>query len=168
MLMLGFLKRPLVLGVTLGTAPLTAASAQTSPAPLPNVVHPSFVRDTATARRDRTGHFLFDATVNDVPLRVMFDTGATNVSLRAEDAESIGIDVDALHYVQTVRTAHGTTQVAPVLIRTLTIGDITRQNVPAFVAKPGDLNANLLGQSFLSRLAGYRLDGEELVLEGQR
>ncbi len=166
--MLEYLKRPVIIGAILGTAAVTAVDAQTSPAPMPHIIHPSFVGQTATARRDRAGHFLFDATVNDVPLQLIFDTGATLVSLRAEDAEGVGIDLSTLRYVQTVRTAHGTTQAAPVMIRTLTIGDITRQNVPAIVAKPGDLNSSLLGQSFLSRLAGYRLDGEELVLEGER
>jgi aspartyl protease family protein len=48
----------------------------------------------------------------------------------------------------------------------MTFGSITRENIPALVVEPGKLAINLLGQTFLSRLAGFQLRGQQLVLEG--
>ncbi len=97
---------------------------------------------------------------------MVFDTGASEVSLRAEDAAKMGIAASGLAYSIAVNTANGKTEYAPVMIATLTIGNITRRNVAALVSKPGSLNVNLLGQSFLSRLAGFKLEGEQLILQG--
>ena len=97
---------------------------------------------------------------------MVFDTGASEVSLRAEDAAKMGIAASGLAYSVTVNTANGKTEVAPVTIATLTVGNITRRNVAALVSKPGSLHVNLLGQSFLSRLAGFKLEGEQLILQG--
>ncbi len=120
----------------------------------------------AAAARARDGHFYFDGQVNGAPLHMMFDTGATMVVLRAEEAAGLGIDPSTLSYSQGVRTANGRTQVAAVLLPRLTVGGITRLNVPAAVARAGQLSINLLGQSFLARLPGYRQDGDRLVLLG--
>jgi aspartyl protease family protein len=120
-----------------------------------------------TASRDPGGHFSFRATANGKPIRIMFDTGASSVVLRAEDAASIGIRADELSYSVNVRTANGVTQAAPVTLRTLEIGGIREENVRAMVAKPGQLFENLLGMSFLERLSSYEVRGDQLVLRGR-
>ncbi len=137
---------------------------------LPQVVYPDArgTSDQAVTRRERTGHFVFEATVNGAALPMMFDTGATMVVLRAEDAARLGLDPDALRYTALASTANGKADVAPVMIKAITIGGITRRNVPALVSRPGSLPFNLLGQSFLTRLAGYKLEGEKLILDGGR
>ena len=50
-------------------------------------------------------------------------------------------------------------------LATLRVGDIVRRNVQAIVLRPGKLSVNLLGQSFMSRLKGYRFEDGELVLQ---
>ena len=135
-------------------------------APMPNIVVPSTYRNVATAQRRPSGGFIFDTQVNGVTLPMLFDTGASVVGLRAEDAGQLGFDVEGLHFTGRASTANGVAEVAPVMLNRLTVGDITRYQVLAFVAKPGSLKFNLLGQSFLSRLAGYRLNGDQLVLQG--
>ncbi len=141
-----------------------AAHGQT----LPSVIRPSrdWRHDEAVSRRARYGVFHFDATVNGTALPMLFDTGASRVVLRAEDAARAGIDVAALDFSLTMSTANGKAKFAPVTVRTLTVGEITRSNVPAAVAEAGKLSSNLLGQSFLARLSGYRMDGDRLVLLG--
>ena len=134
--------------------------------PMPQVIYPDGSASHAMARRDARGTFVLQAEVNGSALPMLFDTGASFVCLRAEDAERVGIDVDALSYSGRVSTAHGQTEVAPVMIRVLTVGGITRHNVPAIVSKRGELADNLLGQSFMSRLAGYKLQGDRLILQG--
>lgn len=135
---------------------------------MPVVIHPSAQSGTyeTSTRRAKDGHFYFDTVSNGVPLQMVFDTGASEVSLRAEDAAKMGIAASGLTYSIIVNTANGKAEVAPVTIATLTIGNITRRNVAALVSKPGSLHVNLLGQSFLSRLAGFKLEGEQLILQG--
>ena len=98
---------------------------------------------------------------------MVFDTGASLVALREEDASRAGIDLDTLNYSVRVKTANGTAFVAPIVIATLNVGSITRTNVRALVAKRGALTVNLLGQSFLKTMAGYAMDGDRLVLRGE-
>ena len=53
--------------------------------------------DTVSSTRNN-GHFFFDTVVNGVDVPMMFDTGAHWVSLRAEDAAKVGINVSSLNY----------------------------------------------------------------------
>ena len=144
-------------------APAAPSHAQ-APA-LPAVIHPSPRPDPGEAVNvARDGHFYLDAVANGARLRMLFDTGATRVVIRAEDAPRLGIDPARLDYRLQTRTANGTGRAAPVILSTLTVGSITRRDVPAIVAHPGQLAENLLGQSFLARLPGYRQNGNQLVL----
>jgi clan AA aspartic protease (TIGR02281 family) len=124
--------------------------------------------DEAVAHRGRNGHFVFDAEVDGFDISLMFDTGASLVTLREEDAASVGINVRTLNYSVRVRTANGLSEAAPVVIGVMKVGGIIRRNVPALVARRGKLPVNLLGQSFLGRVAGYNMDGDQLVLRGDR
>ena len=139
--------------------PVAAAPVRPPPPPVPK-------SGEASARRAPNGHFYFDTAVNGVTARMMFDTGASYVALRWEDAGRLGIPVSSLEFTGRVLTANGSTEVAPVMLDTVRIGDIVRRNVPALVSRPGKLNVNLLGQTFMSRLKGYRFEGNELVLQG--
>jgi aspartyl protease family protein len=120
-----------------------------------------------TTSRDSGGHYSFNALANGRPIRIMFDTGASAVVLKAEDAAAIGIRESELSYSVNVRTANGVTQAAPITLRTLEIGGIREDNVRAMVARPGQLFENLLGMSFLERLSSYEVRGDQLVLRGR-
>ena len=52
------------------------------------------------------------------------------------------------------------------VLRTLSLGPISLQDVEALVAKPGSLKENLLGMSFLSRLRSYEFTSDFLMLRG--
>jgi aspartyl protease family protein len=84
--------------------------------------------------------------------------------LRNEDAKRIGLDVEKLDYSVPVSTANGRTMSAAATIDALTIGNITQRRVRALVGRPGALQENLLGMSFLSQLKGYAVEGNRLVL----
>ncbi|MGD0430828.1 MAG: TIGR02281 family clan AA aspartic protease, partial [Acetobacteraceae bacterium] len=120
-----------------------------------------------TAVRGKDGSFAFDAVVNGAHVPMLFDTGASVVALRAEDAERFGIAVNNLNYTAKVKTANGTADVAPIVIDTMTIGNITQRRVVGYVAREGMLAKNLLGQTFLARLSGYNVENNQLVLKGQ-
>jgi aspartyl protease family protein len=118
----------------------------------------------AIAVRRPDGHFVFDMRANGLTLRFLFDTGASSVVLRAEDAARIGFDPKTLDYRVNVQTANGRTVAAPVVIDALSVGGITQRRVRALVARPGVLHENLLGQSFLQHLSGYSVERNRLVL----
>src|SRR5438046_9405295 len=49
-------------------------------------------RQSATLAADPRGHFFAEASVNDVPMRFVVDTGASVVVLSAADASRLGVD----------------------------------------------------------------------------
>jgi len=114
--------------------------------------------------RAGNGHFIFEGITNGAALRYMFDTGASSVVLTHESAQRIGINPASLSYSVDVSTANGRTSAAPVTIDALSVGNITLRNVRALAARPGALQENLLGMSFLSRLRSYSVEGSRLVM----
>jgi aspartyl protease family protein len=119
------------------------------------------------AARRMDGSFLVRGEVNGRETRFIFDTGASTVVLRAENAASLGIDPERLNYSIPVSTANGAALAAPVVIESLTVGTITERNVRALVARTGVLHANLLGMSFLERLGSYEVRGNRLILRAK-
>jgi aspartyl protease family protein len=125
----------------------------------PRVVSPGTV-----ALRAGTGrHFRAVAEVNGQRVQFMVDTGASDVALTKDDARRIGIDLDRLTYSQPYRTANGTSFGAPVRIDRIRIGDIVVDDVAGSVAS-GELGQSLLGMSFLRRLSGFEVRGDEMIL----
>jgi clan AA aspartic protease (TIGR02281 family) len=118
----------------------------------------------STARSN--GNFFFQTEVNGTAMPMMFDTGARWVALRAEDAERAGINISSLNFSVHTMTANGIGSAAPVVIRVMKVGNITRTNIPAIVMRPGTLAFNLLGQSFMSTMAGFSTEGDRLTLRG--
>jgi aspartyl protease family protein len=104
-------------------------------------------------KRADEAHFSIAGSVNKQNTEFMHDTAQRLGLLTGEDA-----------YTQTVSTANGMTKVAPIRIDELRIGSIILQDVKASVAQPGELDVNLLGMSFLSRLKGYAVEADQLTL----
>ncbi len=122
---------------------------------------------TAEVVRRRDGHYLVDMQANGKKLSFVFDTGASTVVLRAEDAGKLGIDVSKLNYTLPIATANGVSRAAEITIDRLSAGTISQQRVRALVARPGTLNENLLGMSFLEKLAFYGVENDRLVMRGK-
>ena len=114
-------------------------------------------------RAHRDGHFYIDSRVNGQDVRFLVDTGASVVALSPDDAERIGFDRTRLNYSQRLHTAGGIVRAAPVVIRTLELGDIRLTNVRA-VVNGERLPHSLLGISALERLSGYEVRGGTLTL----
>jgi aspartyl protease family protein len=113
------------------------------------------------------GQFIVAARVNNAPTSFLFDTGASTVVLRAEDARTMGVDVANLDYDVDVTTANGATRAAEAVLDRVAIGPIVVRNVHALIARPGSLNENLLGANFLDRLQSYSVERGRLVLKGR-
>lgn len=117
-------------------------------------------------RRRLGGQFGARLNVNDTPVTMLVDTGASTIVLKPADAEKAGIDVGRLAYTVPVDTANGTTFAAPVRLKSISIGPIEVRDVEALVARPGNLKESLLGMTFLKRLRSYEFSGEYLTLRG--
>jgi aspartyl protease family protein len=117
-------------------------------------------------RRQSDGHFSARADVNGRTIKLLVDTGASTVVLKATDAEKAGIDVGSLSFSVAVDTANGVAYAAPVRLRTVGVGPIAVGDVEALVAKPGSLKESLLGMSFLKRLRSYEFSGDFLTIRG--
>jgi aspartyl protease family protein len=120
---------------------------------------------TAMAARSRDGHFRVRAAVNGASIRFVVDTGATSVVLTERDAQTAGIDISSLSYDARISTANGMSTAAPILLEDIAVGDITVRRVQALVARPGQLETSLLGNSFLGRLATLTIEGDRLTLK---
>lgn len=122
--------------------------------------------EVSVARRG-DGSFVFGAKANGRDLRFIFDTGASLVVLTHESATRIGIDPKSLSFTAPVATANGRTLAAAVTLDTVSVGPIEARRVRALVAQPGALHENLLGMSFLDRLASFEVRDGRLYLRGR-
>ena len=114
------------------------------------------------------GNFVVRATANGVALPFVFDTGASSVVVRAEDAAKIGVVVHDPDYSIPISTANGSAMAADAAIDRLAVGHIILRHVPALVTKAGVLRENLLGMSFLEKLESYTVSGDRLIFKGRR
>ena len=120
-----------------------------------------------TIARRMDGTFVVSGRANGRDLRFIFDTGASTVVLSAESAQALGFSAATLAYTVPVATANGRTMAAPVTLDSVSVGSITERRVRALVARPGVLRDNLLGMTFLERLASYEVRGNRLILRGR-
>jgi aspartyl protease family protein len=120
-----------------------------------------------TVSRGTDGQFHFSTKANGREMRMMFDTGASSVVLTYEDARAMGLSLADADFSINVRTANGIARSAPITLRSLEIGGIREENVRAMVAQPGRLSENLLGMTFMERLASYEVRGDQLTLRAR-
>ena len=113
------------------------------------------------------GEFVIAAKVNNAPASFLFDTGASTVVIRAQDARKIGVDTASLDYDVRVTTANGSAMAAETRLDQIAVGPIVVHNVRALIARPGALAENLLGMSFLERLQSYSVERGKLVLKAR-
>jgi aspartyl protease family protein len=118
-------------------------------------------RSSVTLQADGRGHYYVQGQINGGAVRMLVDTGATNIALPASDAVRLGIDYKRGR-IGYVNTANGTVPVYVVKLNTVKVGDIEMNQVEAAVSENG-LSTILLGMSFLNRTE-MRRDGEQMVL----
>ncbi len=116
-------------------------------------------------RGNGRGHFIVTARINNQPVKVLVDTGASAVALSHEDARRAGIHTFALKYTMPVSTANGVVRAAPVTLRRVEVNGVVVRNVKGWVMPRGAMRGTLLGMSFLSRLSMFKVDHGKLVLK---
>jgi len=95
--------------------------------------------------------------INNVPVEMIVDTGASLVSIPVKVAEKLKVACDAkvpLH------TANGTTLACMGTVRSLQIGSLLLHNIEVLVLPNDESSLVLLGGSALKRLKVVQLNGE--------
>ncbi|WP_375690268.1 TIGR02281 family clan AA aspartic protease [Pseudooceanicola sp. LIPI14-2-Ac024] len=114
--------------------------------------------------RSNDGHYYLTAEINGTPIRMIVDTGATDMVLRHEDAEKAGIDLNGLRYFGSAKTANGAVRIAPVTLDSVTLGPVTDEGFRAFVSE-GEMPGSLMGMTYLQQFSRMSFENGALVLE---
>jgi aspartyl protease family protein len=144
-----------------------ARPVQAAPAPVKaNVALSPAAGDSTEAAidADAGGQYATEVDINGVPVKMLVDTGATMVVISYETASRLGLQVVSSDYTGRVQTANGVAAVAPVTLREVTIGAIFVGDVKALVADRNAGAVDLLGMSFLKRLASVEQKSGKLIL----
>jgi aspartyl protease family protein len=118
---------------------------------------------SVTFRAGTDGHFHVEALINGARLRLLVDTGASQVVLSPSDARRLGIDTASLDFRHVSETANGPVSGAPVTLREVAVGNVRLADVAASV-NGAEMSESLLGMTFLSRLSGFEVSGDRLTL----
>lgn len=113
-------------------------------------------------RRDSSGQFRLEASVNSVPVEFLVDTGADIVALTEEEAANLGLDVVEGDFQPVMQTASGVGYGAKVRLDEVEVAGERLHDVEAVVVK--GLTVNLLGQSALRKLGSVQLKGDSMII----
>jgi aspartyl protease family protein len=119
---------------------------------------------TVTLEKLSNGHFGSQVAVDGATVSMIVDTGASSTVLTAADAELAGFDPRSLSYTIPISTANGNTRAALVTVKEISVGAISRRNMPVLVAESGMLDQSLLGMNFIGTLSGFDVRGDRMIL----
>ncbi|MCL6271905.1 TIGR02281 family clan AA aspartic protease [Sansalvadorimonas sp. 2012CJ34-2] len=111
--------------------------------------------------RSKDGHYWVDGMINGRTVRMVLDTGATDISISEEEAKRIGLDYKGGRK-RPYQTANGVVVGYQIVLESVSIQGITEMNVPASVIASD--HPILLGMSFLKRV-DMREKGNLMFLE---
>ena len=109
------------------------------------------------------GHFYVRATVEDVAVRFLVDTGASHIVLSPADARKLGIETDELIFDRFYETANGTVRGSSIRIADLRIGEIHLKEIGASVNE-AEMRHSLLGMTFFKHLKSYEVKNDVLTM----
>jgi len=112
--------------------------------------------------RDNNGYFYADVQINGAPVHMLVDTGATVIALSRDDARMAGIATSIGMNDVVGQGADGVVKGEEVTLDRVALGDKTVERLPAIVLSNG--GQSLLGQSFLSKFASVKIEGDKMVL----
>jgi aspartyl protease family protein len=138
------------------------AAEAPSPAPEPPRRQSSGYRE-ALLEADPRGQYAAEVSVNGSPVRMLIDTGATQVCVSASTARRLALSPSGGRKVL-IRTANGQSTASPTILRSLSLDGLYMNDVEALILAPEAGEVNLLGESFLKRLISVEQRNGALVL----
>lgn len=109
------------------------------------------------------GHFYIRVMINNVPIRFLADTGASDIVLTPKAGTRLGFDLKQLSFDRIYQTANGIGRGASINLADMRIGDLRLRNVRASINEAA-MSHSLLGMSFFNRLKGYEVKGGVLTV----
>ncbi len=144
-----------------GTAPVeTAAKAPVAKRP---AEPPTSGYREASLAADARGQYAAEALVDGVSVRMLVDTGASEVIISAATAARLGLTPSAGPKWK-IQTANGESLASPVTLASVSFGGLYLRDVQALILAPEAGDVNLLGASFLKRLVSVEQRDGLLVL----
>jgi aspartyl protease family protein len=140
----------------------SAGIAANAPSPEPPERQSSGYRE-AFLRADERGQYAADALVNGLPVRMLVDTGASDVFVSALTAARLGL-LPSGGRPRAIKTANGMSTATPALLSRLSFGGLYMNDVEVLILTPEAGELNLLGESFLQRLVSVEQRGGVLIL----
>ena len=114
-------------------------------------------------RADGRGQYAADTLVNGMPVRMLVDTGASDVVVSASTAARLGL-VRSERRSRTIQTANGRSRASPAVLTHVSFGGLIMNDVEALILAPEAGEVNLLGESFLKRLVSVEQRDGMLIL----
>ena len=102
-----------------------------------------------TLRRNLQGHYIADGTINGVPVTFLVDTGATDVAIPESIATLANLKKGN---IRLAATANGSVNVYSTKLNSLTLGNISLQNIAASITPTMFNDTILLGMSALKEI----------------
>ncbi|MEH6558359.1 MAG: TIGR02281 family clan AA aspartic protease [Oceanicoccus sp.] len=115
-----------------------------------------------TIPRNQANQYVTSATINGRRVKVLVDTGATFVALSSQQAQQLGIDYLQGH-ATTVVTASGRANAYQIKLRSVMIGGINAEVVPAVIVEGNYPQIVLLGMSYLDHVDMHEQNGVLLL-----
>jgi aspartyl protease family protein len=109
------------------------------------------------------GHFWVRASVNGVERRMLIDSGATVTAISQRTAHAAHVDTGVGLAPVVLQTANGAAPAETGTIDELKVGNIVARNLKV-VSSPGLGDLDVVGMNFLSKLEGWRVEGQTLIL----
>ena len=155
-------------------APQLLLSLQSAPSPAPPVAaaeaspveparQPSDGYGEKSIAADAGGQYSLDVLIGGQNVHMLVDTGATMVVISAAVADRLGLSPEAGRKWR-VHTANGDSIATEAVLPSVDLGTIYMKDVPALIADRSAGDVNLLGASFLKRLASVESRNGVLVL----
>jgi aspartyl protease family protein len=140
----------------------TGAVAAEAPSPEPPQRESSAYRE-ALLEADQRGQYAAGVLVNGVPVRMLIDTGASDVCVSASTARRLGLSPSGGRK-RVMQTANGQSTASPTVLRSVSLDGLYLNDVEALILAPEAGEVNLLGESFLKRLVSVEQRNGTLVL----
>lgn len=147
--------------IALLSVPLLPAHGPAAMLLIDRAPHAVVGHEGRAVQREEDGLFYVRAAINGHPVRFLVDTGATAITLTAEDAVAAGVMPSHGRFNASLATAGGQTAMAWTTIRETRVAGRRIAGVRAAVVADG-LPVSLLGQDMLSRIGPMRIEGDLL------
>ncbi|MGN6499017.1 MAG: retropepsin-like aspartic protease family protein [Tsuneonella sp.] len=109
------------------------------------------------------GHFWLHARINGVEAPFLVDTGATLTAVSQGLADRAGLAPRKAGVPVRIFTANGAVTAQLTTIDSLRFGNVDAKGIDAVIA-PQLGDTNVIGMNVLSRLAGWRVEGNTMIL----